>query len=336
MTETIHPSVPSLDDVNGVLNYGADAQNRVAEFSQIVLADLNESNLENINDKVTALIVHLRETDKKEKHDKTQFFRRRTSADNIKNRYRKACEAVDKISLSLQGHRDALLRDIERMDLLYAMNKEQYEALTSYLQQGKKALEFFYTQRVLPLQEESQRTEDPELIQQARDTSEQYDRFAKKLHDLELTRAVSLQMAPQIRMLQNNNTILAEKIQSSVVNTIPLWKSQMILTLSMEHSRSAIELQQKASHITEELLRQNARALKETTLTVTREGERSLIHVETLKETNQILIETLDEMLKIRQEGQKARLLAEEELKRLQREIRLRLTEKNTPHLSLE
>ena len=154
---------------------------------------------------------------------------------------------------------------------------------------------------------------------------EQRDRFEKKLHDLELTRAVSLQMAPQIRMLQNNNTVMAEKIQSSVMNTIPLWKSQMVLTLGMEHSRSAIELQEKVTGITDALLRRNAQTLKETTLAVTKEAERGCVSIDALKETNGILIETLDEMLKLREEGKRTRRQAEEELRKLDREIRLRL-----------
>lgn len=337
MNETMHPTVPPLDDVNGVLNYGADAQNRVAEFSQIVLGDFSDNRLENVSEKIAGLIVKLKETEESEKAVNFKFFRKRSpSSEGVKTRYRKACEAVDKISLSLIGHRDVLLKDIERMDLLYIMNREQYDALSRYLEQGKIALEEFRTQRILPLREQAEHSDDPGLGQQMRDAAEQYDRFAKKLHDLELTRAVSLQMAPQIRMLQNNNTVLAEKIQTSMVNTIPLWKSQMMLTLGMEHSRSAIELQQKISKITDSLLKQNAQTLKETTLAVTREGERNLIDVETLKETNRILIETLDEMLKIREEGQKARRSAEEELKRLQKEIRVRLTEKSAPQLSLK
>ncbi|MBQ1272294.1 MAG: toxic anion resistance protein [Clostridia bacterium] len=337
MNETLQPCVPPLDDVNGVLNYGADAQSRVAEFSQIVLGDLSETHPENISEKIADLIVKLKETEEEEKSANFRLFRKSYRASEcIKVRYRKACEAVDKISLSLIGHRNILLKDIERMDLLYAMNREQYEVLSRHLEKGKEALEQFRIQRVLPLQEKSEKTDDPGDVQEARDAMEQHDRFAKKLHDLELTRAVSLQMAPQIRILQNNNTILAEKIQTSMVNTIPLWKSQMMLTLGMEHARSAMELQQKVSQITDSLLKQNARTLKETTLAVTKEGERSLIDIETLKETNNVLIETFDEMLKLRQEGQKARKSAEEELKRLHREIRLRLTEKNTPQLSLK
>lgn len=326
MDKTDSRTVPPLNDVNGVLNYGADAQARVAEFSEIALENLKAKDLGEVSGKIAELIVRLKDTDPEEKSGMMRIFRKpAATAEGLKSRYRRACEAVDKIALSLQGHRDLLMKDIEMLEMLYAMNREQYENLTSYLEDGREALEKFREETAIPLQKKAEESGDPADAQAVRDAMEQCDRFEKKLHDLELTRAVSLQMSPQIRMLQNNNTVMAEKIQSSVVNTIPLWKSQMVLTLGMENSRSAIEMQAKVTDITDALLRRNAQSLKETTLSVTREAERGCVNVSTLKETNALLIETLDEVLKLREEGRKARQEAEAELRKLDREIRLRL-----------
>ena len=319
-------SVPPLSDVNAVLNYGADAQTKVAEFSEIALENLKAKDLGEVSGKIAELITKLKDVDSEEKSGMMRIFRKPVAtAEGLKSRYKRACEGVDKIALSLQGHRDLLMKDIEMLELLYAMNREQYETLTDYLEKGKTALEQFRTETAIPLQKKAEESGNPADAQASRDALEQCDRFEKKLHDLELTRAVSLQMAPQIRMLQNNNTVMAEKIQSSVVNTIPLWKSQMVLTLGMENSKSAIEMQTKVTEITDTLLRRNAQSLKETTLAVTRESELGSIKVSTLKETNAILIETLDEMLKLKEEGRKARLEAEAELRKLDQEIRLRL-----------
>ena len=326
MNKTEAPSVPALSDVNAVLNYGADAQARVAEFSEIALENLKAKDLGEVSGKIAELIVKLKDTESEEKSGMMRLFKKpAATAEGLKSRYRKACEAVDRIALSLQGHRDLLMKDIEMLEMLYAMNREQYESLTAYLENGRKALKQFREETAAPLQKQAEESGDGADAQSARDALEQCDRFEKKLHDLELTRAVSLQMAPQIRMLQNNNTVMAEKIQSSVVNTIPLWKSQMVLTLGMENSRSAIEMQTKVTEITDALLRRNAQSLKETTVAVTRESERGCVSIHTLKETNAILIDTLDEMLKLREEGQRARQEAERELRELDKEIRLRL-----------
>lgn len=335
MDKTESPSIPALSDVNAVLNYGADAQARVAEFSEIALENLKAKDLGEVSGKIAELIVKLKDTESEEKSGMMRLFKKpAATAEGLKSRYRKACEAVDKIALSLQGHRDLLMKDIEMLEMLYTMNREQYESLTSYLDKGREALEQYREQTALPLQRQAEESGDAADAQSARDALEQCDRFEKKLHDLELTRAVSLQMAPQIRMLQNNNTVMAERIQSSVVNTIPLWKSQMVLTLGMENSRSAIEMQTKVTEITDALLRRNAQSLKETTVAVTRESERGCVSIHTLKETNAILIDTLDEMLKLREEGRRARQEAERELRELDKEIRLRLIGKTELRLN--
>lgn len=319
--------IPDLNDANGILNYGADAQSRVAEFSEIALENLKAKDLGEVSGKISELIVKLKDSDPEEKPSALRglFRKPAAAAEGIKIRYRKACDAVDKIALSLQGHRDLLMKDIELLERLYAMNREQYDTLTEYLDNGRTALQKYQQETVTPLRQRAAESGDPADAQAARDAMETCDRFEKKLHDLELTRTVSLQMAPQIRMLQNNNTIMAEKIQSSVVNTIPLWKSQMVLSLGMENSRSAIEMQARVTDITNQLLRRNAQSLKETTLAVATEAERSAVDVNTLKETNAILIDTLDEMLRLREEGRRSRAEAEQELRKLEQEIRIRL-----------
>ncbi len=325
--------VPDLSDTNAVLNYGADAQTQVAEFSEIALENLKAKDLGQISEKISQLIVRLKDTGTEEKTlSMRKIFRKpATMAETLKSRYNKACEAVDKISGSLQNHRNLLMKDIEMLEMLYTMNREQYETLTHYLTEGRIALNSFREQTVIPLQKSAEEGDDPSQAQAVRDAMEQYERFEKKLHDLELTRAVSMQMAPQIRMLQNNNIVMAEKIQSSLVNTIPLWKSQMVLTLGMENSRSAIAMQKSVTDITNALLKSNAQSLKETTLAVAAESERGCIDIATLKETNAMLIETMDEVLTLREEGKRARAEAEAELRKLDREIRLRLLNDAAP-----
>lgn len=330
MTKTVReksPIPPDLSDVNGVLTYGADAQSRVAEFSEIALENLKGRDMGEVSDKLAELVVRLKNPPKEEKTPTFQSFFRKsaTTAEVLKGRCKRAGDAVDRIAASLQGYRNLLMQDIEMLEMLYSMNREQYETLTAYVDNGRDALERFQEETLAPLRKQAEETGSPCDAQAVRDALEQADRFEKKLHDLELTRAVSLQMAPQIRMLQNNNTIMAEKIQSSLVNTIPLWKSQMMLTLGMEHSRSAISVQKQMTDITNALLERNANTLKQTTLAVTAEAERGCIDVKTLKQTTEILISTMDEVLTLRAEGQKARREAEAELRRIDGEIRLRL-----------
>lgn len=326
MDKTIPRSVPPLNDANAVLNYGADAQQRVAEFSEIALENLKAKDLGEVSGKIAELITKLKDADPEEKSGMMRIFRKpAATAEGLKSRYRRACEAVDKIALSLQGHRDLLMKDIEMLELLYAMNREQYEALTGYLEDGKTALEQFRNETAIPLQKKAEKSGNPSDAQASRDAFEQCDRFEKKLHDLELTRAVALQMAPQIRMLQNNNTVMAEKIQSSVVNTIPLWKSQMVIALGIEHSRQAMEAGRMVTDMTNELLKKNAEALRQATVDITREAERGIVDIETLTHTNEQLIQTLDEVQQIQKEGREKRAAAEEELGRIEGELKTKL-----------
>ena len=318
---------PDLNDVNAILNYGAQAQSRVAEFSDLALENLKAKDLGEISGKIGELITQLKTfPDNSEKPGLKTLLRRPAAvAEGWKSRYQKACGNVDKIALSLQQHRDVLMKDVEMLELLYAKHREQCAELSAYLEEGRAALEEYRANTLQPRTAQAEKDGDPLSVQAAKDAKDRCDRFEKKLHDLELTRAVSLQMAPQIRLLQNNDTVMAEKIQSSVVNTIPLWKSQMVLTLGMENTRTAVTMQEKVSQITDELLRRNAAALKDTSLQIARESERSVIDVETLKETNRLLIETLDEMLRIRAEGIRNREEAQKELRGLEREIRQKL-----------
>lgn len=319
-------ALPRLDDVNEVLNYGADAQARIAEFSEIALEELNGTDPERIGEKMSELIVKLQEADSAENHGIMRFLRKNpTTAEGLKARYRKAFGAVDKIALSLQGHRDFLMKNIEMLEQLYAMNREQYGRLSEYVARGREHLEIFRKTVLLPLREQAEGNGDPVIAQTLRDREEQALRFEKKIHDLELTGAVSLQMAPQIRILQNNNTMIAEKIQSSLRNAIPLWKSQMVLTLGTENTRTALKMQEQVAGITDELLKRNAELLRDTTVSVARQAEDGCISLQTLRETNRILIETFDEVLKLREEGQKARQEARTELGKLEEQIRLRL-----------
>lgn len=302
-------SLPDLNDPNAVLNYGAEAQAKIADFSEMILQNSEGEQTEDVSDKITTLITRLRAI--AEEKNATRFpFRKGATATKI--RYRKACETVDRIARSLQNQRDRLMRDIEMLEILHTMNLEQYRALTEYVEQGKEALEHFCKNH----------SNNGEIA------SDPAGRFEKKLHDLELTRTISLQMAPQIRLLQNNNVMLAEKIQEALIHVIPLWKNQIVFALTMNATKQALKTQEKISDLTNTLLQQNAKNLRETTLTATRCAQRGHTTVQTLSETNGILLETLDRMMKLQEEGRQARRDAEEELRRLNREIRLRFTER--------
>lgn len=317
-------NVPNLNDTNAVLNYGTEAQTRIAEFSEITLKNLKTKDLGEVSGKIGELISYLDGIG--ENRPLRGFFRKPEQA--LKLRCQKACDAVDRISVSLQRQRDLLMRDIEMLELLYGMNREQYNRLSDYLNCGREALQEFWETTVLPLREARQTENTPQNLQAEREAMDRHDRFEKKLHDLELTRTVSLQMAPQIRLLQNNNAALAEKIQSSIVNTIPLWKSQMVLAIGMGNSEATVKMQEKVAEITNSLLLRNAKKLKDTTISITKEEERGSIEIETLRQTNAVLIETFDAMLNLREEGKKARKEAEEEMHRLQCELYRHMSQK--------
>lgn len=317
--------MPDLNDANQIMNYGAQAQQRVAEFSDLALENLRTKDLGEVGTKISELIARLQPPEEG-KNRVERFFRRAGSGgERLIDRYRKACAGVDRIAGGLCSYRDVLMKDIEMLELLYEMNREQYEELSGYLTRGREALEAYRNGTAAEKRRRAEETGDPLDAQAARDAAERCERFEKKLHDLELTRSVALQTAPQIRLLQNNDALMAEKIQSSVVNTIPLWKSQMVLALGTEHSRAAADLQQAVSEITNGLLRRNAAVLKETTLAVTAQAEAASVSVDALKEVNALLIETMEEVLQLRAEGQNRRKETERELRQLEETVKRKL-----------
>lgn len=310
--------LPDLTDAATLLHYGAEAQTRVAEFSEIVLKSLRDRDAEEAERRLTALLNRLKAS--AEEKPSGAFS---VSAKLRRMRNRRLCEEIDRIAASLLRHRDRLLKDVEMLELLFAMNREQYNGLTVCLERGREALEIFRKTALLPTDSRT----SPSEICDCGEAEERCRRFEKKLHDLELTRAVCLQTAPQIRLLQSADAALAEKIQSAVTHTVPLWKGQLILWAGAEHSRTAAALQTKLREVTDALLTGNAKALKKTALAATEEGERGLLSPDTLKETGKILLETVEEIARLRDEGRALRAKTEGELHRLDGELRLRLSE---------
>ena len=249
----------------------------------------------------------------------------KNKVDEIKAKYTKVGSNVEKITHTLEKHQVTLLKDIAMLDQMYELNMSNYKELTLYILAGKKKLEKAKNEELPKLVSIAQASNLPEDSQKANDYASMVNRFEKKLHDLELTRIIAIQMAPQIRLVQNNDTLMAEKIQSVIVNTIPLWKSQMVLALGLQHSKEAMEAQRSVTEMTNELLKKNADTLKMGTIETAKESERGIVDIETLKHTNQSLIETLDEVVKIQNEGSEKRTQAEVELKRIEGELKQKL-----------
>jgi len=319
-----------IRDANVVLQYGAAAQKKVSSFSESALEKVSNKDLGAVGEMMTSLMVQLKgfNADAEDKGGFLGLFKkgsRKIAA--MKARYEKAAVSVDQIANMLEDHQVTLLKDIAVLDKMYETNLAYFKELTMYIAAGKKRLEEVRSTELVELREKAQRTGLPEDAQAANDLANMCNRFEKKLHDLELTRNISIQMAPQIRMIQNNNSLMAEKIQSTIVNTIPLWKSQMVIALGLAHSQAAMEAQRAVSDTTNELLRRNADALKLGTLETAKEAERGIVDIETLQYTNQSLISTLDEVLKIQQEGREKRKAAEAELARIEGELKNKLLE---------
>ena len=319
-----------IRDANVVLQYGAAAQKKVSSFSESALEKVSNKDLGAVGEMMTSLMVQLKgfNADAEDKGGFLGLFKkgsRKIAA--MKARYEKAAVSVDQIANMLEDHQVTLLKDIAVLDKMYETNLAYFKELTMYIAAGKKRLEEVRSTELVELREKAQRTGLPEDAQAANDLANMCNRFEKKLHDLELTRNISIQMAPQIRMIQNNNSLMAEKIQSIIVNTIPLWKSQMVIALGLAHSQAAMEAQRAVSDTTNDLLRRNADALKLGTLETAKEAERGIVDIETLQYTNQSLISTLDEVLKIQQEGREKRKAAEAELARIEGELKNKLLE---------
>ena len=313
-----------------VLQYGADAQKKISEFSDSALENVRTKDLGEVGDMLTGLIGELREFDVEDETGIVGFFKKMfNKLESMKARYDKAETNVNKIVATLEDHQVTLYKDIAMLDQMYEKNLSYYKQLTMYIIAGKKRLQEVRDTDLAAAVEKAQKSGLAEDSQAAKDLAEKCDRFEKKLYDLELTRMISIQMSPQIRLVQNNDTLMVEKIQTTIINTIPLWKSQMVLALGLAHSNDAMKAQREVSNMTNELLKKNAETLKMGTIEVAKESERGIVDMETLKATNQSLIDTLDEVLKIQSEGKEARRQAEVELGRLEGELKAKLLEIN-------
>ena len=313
-----------------ILQYGAASQKKVADFSTSALENIRTKDLGEVGDMVTGLITELKGFDATAEQPKGIFgwFKKAgNQVEELKLRYSKAETNVDKIESMLQDHQVQLLKDISMLDTMYERNLVYFKELTMYIIAGKKKLEQVRAEDLPKLVEKAQKSGLPEDAQAAKDLEDQCTRFEKKLYDLELTRNISVQMSPQIRLIQSNDTMMAEKIQTSIVNTIPLWKSQMVLALGLAHSQQAIDAQRAVTDMTNELLKKNAAALKQGTIEAAKESERGIVDIETLQQTNRSLIETLDEVVKIQTEGRAKRVAAEAELGRIEGELKAKLLE---------
>ena len=316
-----------VSNSNVILQYGAAAQKKIAGFSENALQNVRSKDLGEIGEMMTNLIGELRNMDDAEEKGGFFGFFKKTSnkISTMRTKYDKASVNVDKICTVLEDHQIQLMKDVALLDEMYKLNLTYFKELSMYILAGKRKLEEVRTKELPPLVEKAQKTGLPEDAQAANDMAALCNRFEKKLHDLELTRMVSIQMAPQIRLIQSNDTVMTEKIQSTLVNTIPLWKSQMVLSLGLVHSQQAMEAQREVTNMTNELLKKNAEMLKTGTVETAKESERGVVDIETLKQTNETLISTLDEVLRIQDEGRQKRREAESELARIEGELKQKL-----------
>lgn len=329
--EKVSAFVQKIDitDTAGVLAYGVGSQRKVSEFSERALAGVRGHDLGEVGDQINSLVVTLKnfDPDQKEGGLLGLFHKAKNSLEALKARYSDVEKNVRSISEVLEGHQVTLLKDISMLDQLYALNESYFKELTMYVAAGKQKLEGVRTGELAELQAKAARTGLAEDAQAARDLSQKCDRFEKRIYDLELTRQVALQTAPQIRMVQASDAVMAEKIQSTVVNTIPLWKNQMVIALGIEHANQAARAQREVSQMTNDLLRKNADQLKVATVEAAKEAERGVVDLETLRHTNEQLISTLDEVARVQAEGREKRQLAEEELTKIEGELKTKLLE---------
>ena len=317
-----------ITDSNLVLQYGAAAQKNIASFSESALSNVKTKDLGQVGDALSQLVGELKTFGQPEKKGLAGLFqKKRSELEAMKASYAKAESNVDRIVKVLEEHQVTLMKDIAMFDQMYELNTKYYKELTMYIIAGKKRLEYLRSNDLVQLREKAAQSGTQEDAQACNDFANLLDRFEKKLHDLELTRMISVQMGPQTRLLQNNDTQMLEKIQSSLVNTIPLWKSQMVLALGLEHSRQATAAQSAVTNMTNDLLRQNADMLKMGTIETAKEAERSVVDIQTLQHTNEQLISTLDEVMKIQTEGAQKRREAEAELGRIEGELKQKLLE---------
>ena len=320
-----------ITNSNMVLQYGADAQKKLAGFSESALNNVRTKDLGEVGDMITDLIGELKGFNAEEEEKGIfGFFKKQTNKlEVLKTKYDKAEVNVEKIAHMLEDHQIQLFKDIALLDQMYEKNLVNFKELTMYILAGKQKLSKVRETDLAELVRKAEATGKAEDAQAANELAALCDRFEKKLHDLELTRMVSVQMGPQIRLVQNNDTLMAEKIQTTLTSTLPLWKSQMVLALGLEHSNQAMKAQREVTDMTNELLRKNAETLKMGTINVARESERGIVDIETLQQTNNTLIETLDEVIQIQNEGRQKRREAEAQLGRIEGELKQKLLEIN-------
>lgn len=318
-----------LRNSNAILQYGAGTQKKMADFSEKALENVKTKDMGEIGDMITDLVTELKSFDvEEEEKGLGAFFKKRANKlTALKAKYEKTEVNVNKITGVLETHQIQLIKDAQMLDRMYDMNLTYFKELSMYILAGKKKLQNARENELAALRDKALASGLPEDAQAAKDYEGLIDRFEKKLHDLELTRTVALQTAPQIRLVQGSDTVMAEKIQSTIVNTIPLWKSQMVIALGVEHSTQAAEAQRAVSDMTNELLKKNADRLKTATIEAAKESERGIVDIETLKHTNESLISTLDEVMKIQTEGRAKRAAAEGELQQMENELKAKLLE---------
>ena len=318
-----------IENTNQILQYGAGTQKKMADFSDTALENVKMQDLGEIGDLITNVVGELRDFDAQDDGGRFfGFFKKQSSKiENLKNKYDKAEVSIEKITDSLQQHQVRLLKDSAMLDKMYEQNLNYFKELTMYILAGKKKLEETRNGKLAELKNKAMMSGLPEDAQAARDLDEKCNRFEKKLHDLELTRTIAMQTAPQIRLIQNNDTVMVEKIQTTIVNTIPLWKSQMVLALGIAHSAEAAQAQSQVTDITNELLRKNAEMLHTATVEIAKESERGIVDLETLQKTNADLIQTLDDVMRIQMEGRQKRQAAESEMRRMEDELKRKLLE---------
>lgn len=316
-----------ITDSTQVMQYGSAAQKNIAQFSESALDSVRTKDLGTVGDALSSLVLELKQVGEPEKKGFGIFNRGKRRMEAMRTQYAKAETNVDRIVEMLEGHQLVLMKDVAMLDQMYDLNQQYCKELTMYIIAGKKHLAAVRAGKLEELRQKAQTSGNQEDAQAYNDLVNLCNRFEKKIHDLELTRMISVQMGPQTRLLQNNDTLMIEKIQTSLVNTIPLWKSQMVLALGLEHSRQATAAQTAVTNMTNDLLRQNAELLHMGTVETAKEAERSVVDIETLQHTNQELISTLDEVLRIQTEGRAKRAAAEAELGKIEGELKQKLLE---------
>ena len=317
-----------IENTNQILQYGAGTQKKMADFSDAALENVKMQDLGEIGELITNVVTELKDFDVQEESGFFGFFKKQSSKiENMKNKYDKAEVSIEKIADSLQQHQVRLLKDSAMLDKMYEQNLNYYKELSMYILAGKKKLEETRNGKLAEMKNKAALSGLPEDAQAARDLDEKCNRFEKKLYDLDLTRTIAMQTAPQIRLIQNNDTVMVEKIQTTIVNTIPLWKSQMVLSLGIAHSAEAAKAQRQVSDITNELLKKNAEMLHMATVETAKESERGVVDLETLQKTNADLIQTLDDVMRIQMEGRQKRQAAETEMRRMEDELKRKLLE---------